>query len=118
MQKKQETNDLSKKLYEFSKIVFKLSQNFPSSPAGFAVAKTLLKSSTALMIHYEDMANAFDKKEAEIHRIQCYMYARRIFINLNLIKDTQLVSENLEDSILESAVIKNILSKPAAVENV
>jgi hypothetical protein len=117
MNKKQDGKELSKKVYKLSKTIFKLSGEFPTSPDGFATAKKLLKRSTSLIIHYEDMLDVDSEPWLESKRIKCYKYASHILNDLMLIKNSQLVVKNLDSLIVNSGEVKKILSKQAAVEH-
>ena len=97
--------------YEFTIKIIKLSKKLPKDTGGFVLGRQLIKSGTSIGANVEEATGAFSKDDFIFKMNVALKEARETNYWLRLVRDSEMLKhKEIEDSLIESENIRNILS--------
>lgn len=106
-----EENVIRDKSYNFALRIIKLNQMMVNDLKEFVMSKQILKSGTSIGANIEEAIGGQTSKDFRAKLFIAYKEARETHFWLRLLKDSELIPENIAHSLLEDCEeLKKILS--------
>ncbi|MFX0195924.1 MAG: four helix bundle protein [Candidatus Hodarchaeota archaeon] len=96
-------SDIRERTYKFALRIIKLTQKLPKNIAGDSLGRQLIRSGTSIGSNIEEAQGAFSKKDFTYKMSLARKEAHESKYWLNLIKDSNLMSDQEVDLLIQEA---------------
>jgi four helix bundle protein len=107
-------DNLRQRFYDFSLKIVNLVSKMPRDLAIHEIGKQLIRAGTSISANYEEATGAFSRDDFIYKMSISFKEAKESNYWLRILKDSELLKQNIDDLIKESEEIRNILGKSLA----
>lgn len=103
-------NIIQDKSYQFALSIIKLVKKFPNRNEGYVIGRQLLKAGTSIGANVEEGIAAFSRQDFTYKMSIALKEARETHYWLRLIRDSNLIPEDMENNISDAYELVKILT--------